>query len=80
MKKIIAISHRLKNGVLDDNYTFYDSGEILHEYDKHIYPGGYNLSETLSADEINYEIKERLLSEASVENKELVRRLLGMNE
>ncbi len=78
MKKIISVSHRMKNGVLDDDYTLYDSGEILHEYDKHIYPGGSNLKSTLSADQLSLEVKERLLFEASDENKELVRSLLGM--
>lgn len=80
MKKAIAVSHRMKNGTLDDDYTLYDSGEILHEYDKHIHPGGLNLSETLSVDQISFDVKERILSAASDENKDLVRSLLGMNE
>ncbi len=80
MKKIIAVSHSMKGGVLDDDYTLYDNGEILHEYDKSIYPGGSNLSETLSVDELSLNVKERLLAEASDENKELVRSLLGMKK
>ena len=80
MKKIIAVSYRMKNGVLDDYHTLYDTGEILHEYDKSIYPGGQDFSETLSIDFISLAVKERLLSAASGENKELVRSLLGMNE
>jgi hypothetical protein len=78
MKKVIAISHRMKGGILDDDYTLYDSGEILHEYDKHAYPGGQNLSETLTAKQINTDIQERLLADASAENKALVKKLLGM--
>lgn len=80
MKKEIAFSHRMKNGVLDDDYTLYDNGEILHEYDKHIYPGGSNLSRTLTVDEISKDIKMRLLSEASDENRELVMTILGLKE
>ena len=37
-KKAISISHKMKGGVLDDDYTLYDDGTILHEYDKHTYP------------------------------------------
>lgn len=42
-KKAISITHKMKGGVLDDDYTFYNDGTILHEYDKHTYPGGQNL-------------------------------------
>lgn len=80
MKKVIAISHRMKSGILDDDYTLYDSGEILHEYDKHAYPGGQNFSETLSAEQINSDVQERLLADASDENKDFVKKLLGMSE
>ena len=80
MKKIIAISHRMKSGMLDDDYSLYDSGEILHEYDKHAYPGGQNISETLSAEQISSDVKERLLGAASDGNRDFVKKLLGMNE
>lgn len=80
MKKIIAVSHRMKGGILDDDYTLYDNGEVLHEYDKHTYPGGSNLSRVLSIDELSLEIKERLLSDASDENKEIVKNLLGLKK
>jgi hypothetical protein len=78
MKKVIAVSHRMKGGVLDDDYTLYDNGEILHEYDKHIYPGGHNLSRTLTADQVTLDVKKRLLDGASEENKDLVKSLLKM--
>lgn len=77
MKKIIAVSNSMKGG-LDDDYTLYDNGEVLHEYDRHIYPNGLNLQETLSVSDLSLEVKERLLSEAPKENKELVKRLLKM--
>lgn len=65
-------------GDLDDDYTLYENGEVLHEYDRHRYSGGYNLKETLKADELKANIKERLLNSASEEDKELVRGLLGI--
>lgn len=76
-KKTIAYSSKMK-GDLDDDYTLYEDGEILHEYDKHKYPGGYNLKETLTADQLKVDIKERLLSSAKAENKELAKELLGL--
>ncbi|MEZ5084329.1 MAG: hypothetical protein R2750_12925 [Bacteroidales bacterium] len=78
MKKIISVSHQMKSGVLDDDYTLYDNGEVLHEFDKSIYPGGSNLSEKLKVDDLNLNVKERLLSSASNENKEQVRNILKM--
>lgn len=80
MKAIIAISQGMKKGILDDDYTLYESGEILHEYDKSIYPGGQNFSRKLSVYHIDSDVKGRLLSAALDENKELVKNLLGMNE
>ena len=38
-KKVISVSHQMK-GILDDDYTLYDDGSVLHFYDKHTYPGG----------------------------------------
>jgi len=41
-------------GMLDDEYTLYESGKVLHEFDKHIYPGGQNLKEELLATQLNH--------------------------
>lgn len=76
-KKVLAYSPKMK-GDLDDDYTLYENGEVLHEFDKHRYPGGYNLKETLTADRLKIEIKERLLDAAKEENKDLARRILGL--
>lgn len=76
-KTVIAASHKMK-GDLDDDYILYDNGEVLHEYDKHRYPGGYNLKETLKAKELKDSVKERLMNAAPKENKELVREVLGI--
>lgn len=75
--RIIAVSHKM-NGDLDDDYTLYEDGSVLHEYDRHRYPGGYNLKETLEAKNIMDSAKERLLYASSEEDKELVKELLGL--
>ena len=75
--RIIAVSHKM-NGDLDDDYTLYEDGSVLHEYDRHRYPGGYNLKETLQAKNITDSAKERLLNASSQEDKELVKELLGL--
>lgn len=76
MKKLVYSSQM--KGQLDDDYTLFDNGDVLHEYDKHTYPGGFNLKETLKASELNQEIKERLLNAASDEVKLVVKELLGL--
>lgn len=74
-KKIISVSHKMK-GVLDDDYTLYEDGTVLHFYDKHTHPGGLNIKEILTADNLSKEIKQRLLEAAKDENKDLVIKLL----
>lgn len=65
-------------GDLDDDYTLYEDGEILHEYDRHRYHGGYNLKDTLTANQLKVSIKERLLNATKAEDKELAKELLGI--
>lgn len=77
--KVISISRRMKSGIFDDDYTLFENGEVLHEYDKHMYPGGHNLKETLSIDQLGVNIKKRLLDDTSEENKDLVRKMLGLD-
>lgn len=78
MKEVLAVSHAIKCSGFDDDYTLYESGEILHKYDEHIYPGGLNLSKSLTADQVGTDVKERLLSAAPKDKKNLVRELLKM--
>lgn len=77
-KKAISISHRMKGSILDDDYTLYDDGSVLHEYDKHAYPGGQNFKENLTTSSLSNDIKQRLLEAASNEHKELVRKFLKL--
>ena len=78
MIKVVAILQQMKKGLLDDDYTLYDTGEVLHEFDKSIYSGGQNFSQSLSVNNLKPEIKEKLLANASDDNKELVKRLLNL--
>lgn len=75
-KKIIAFSPNMKNG-LDDDYTLYDDGTVVRDYDENRYPGGYNLKQTFKASELKEGIKTRLLNVANEEDKELVKKLLN---
>ena len=77
IERVLSFSHRM-NGMLDDDYTLYESGKILHEFDKHQYPGGQNLTEELSTNEVNESVKLRLLQAASDLDKNQVKQLLGL--
>lgn len=76
-KKVISISHNMK-GPLDDDYTLYDDGTVLHKYDRHGYPGGSNIEDHLTADDLTDPIKERLYAAASEEYKDLVHQTLKL--
>lgn len=76
-KKAVAISQKMK-GVLDDDYTLYEDGTVVHFYDKHTYPGGQNLKDTLKVSDLSDEVKQRLLKATNEENKELVSKLLQL--
>ncbi len=77
-KKILVYSPGTRKGDLDDDYTLYENGEILHFYDQNKYPGGYNLKRTLKVNEIDKSLKNRLYKATSEENKELVGKILGI--
>lgn len=75
--RIIAYSPKM-NFDLDSDYTLFEDGSILHEYDAHRYPKGYNLRKNYTADQISGEVKKRLLDAAEPEDREKVRILLGL--
>jgi len=78
--RIIAHSSQMKKNFLDDDYTLFENGEILHEYDAHAYPGGQNKTRRLAAGDLTQSVKNRLLNAASESNKDLVKQILGWNE
>lgn len=76
-KRIIAHSIEFRNG-LDNDYTLYDDGTVLREYDAHNYEGGYNLRATYTIDELSNEVKQRLIKEVKEEDMELAKQLLKL--
>lgn len=76
-KKIISVLHSMK-GILDDDYTLYNVGTILHIFDKHIYLGGQNIKEYLTIEDLSESIKLRILDAASLDNKAVVRTVLKL--
>jgi hypothetical protein len=75
--RIVATSTNMR-GQLDDDYTLFESGKVLHEYDRHTYPGGQNLKAEMLAKDLSDEVKQRLFSATPAEDKELAKQLLGM--
>lgn len=75
--RAIANYSRMK-GVLDDEYTLYENGEVINIYDANIYPGNQDLKRVLKASELKQEIKEKLLENADEVDKELVKALVGL--
>lgn len=73
----LAYSPKMR-GDLDDDYTLFENGEILHEYDAHRYPGGQNLKRTLQPSDLKPEVKIRLLTAANEEDKNLVKTILAI--
>lgn len=65
-------------GTLDDDYTFYDDGSVLREYDQSAYK--LNLQEEIQANEISDHRKDRLLEKCPAQNEEKLRQLLYPNE
>ena len=78
--RVISYSSQMKKNNLDDDYTLYENGEILHEYDAHAYPGGQNKTRKITANDLSESVKKRLLESASEDNKYLVKKILGLNE
>jgi hypothetical protein len=78
-KKIISMFHSMKGGVLDNDYTLFEDGTVLHEYDRHAYPGGQDIKETMTVDDLSDSIKQRLYDAAKDDNKELVHKILKLD-
>ena len=75
--EILAKSFKPKPG-LDDKYTLYDNGIIVHTYDRHIYKGGQDRTEELTAEQLSDEIKQLLLDDCAEENKAQVKIILKL--
>jgi len=75
-KIIVAHCDRCAYG-LDDNYTLFDDGTVVHKYDTHHIGGkGYDKISVLRAAELNIDVKNRLLKVTREKDIELVKQLL----
>lgn len=77
MEKVI-VTVDLSKGHLENTYKLYDTGIVIREYDKHIYPGGQSLIEEIDGNLLEEHVKVHLLNAAAEDDKELVKVLLGM--
>ena len=75
--RIIAHFFRMKN-LLDDDYTLYENGDVLREYDANNYPRNQNLKTTVNAKELKDDVKQKLYENTSANDKELAKDLLGL--
>ncbi len=60
-KKLLISIEKTKQGIHGDNWHLYENGEVIHEYDRHSYKGGYNLKDTYLANEIPERIKKEFI-------------------
>jgi hypothetical protein len=76
-QQVLSYSTNTKPGYLDDDYTLYDDGSVLHEYDEH--PTRSNLTRNLTVNGLRPEVKVRLYEAAKDEDKERVKQLLKLD-
>ncbi|MCJ7934747.1 MAG: hypothetical protein MUW56_14250 [Chryseobacterium sp.] len=72
--KIICSINSMKKGMLDNDYTFYESGKIKHLYDKSQW--NLNHEEWLTENEISENEKERLIIDCPEEFKDRIKKIL----
>ncbi|KQT25889.1 hypothetical protein ASG22_04105 [Chryseobacterium sp. Leaf405] len=72
--KIICSINSMKKGMLDNDYTFYESGKIKHFYDKSQW--NLNHEEWLTESEITESEKERLIIGCPEEFKDRIKKIL----
>jgi hypothetical protein len=64
----------MRNGILDNDYVFYDDGTIVHEYDKN--QNKFNLEEQIVASDIHEEEKKKILENCPNEFIDRIRLIL----
>lgn len=74
-KEICTIE--IGKGVLDDDYTFYESGKVKHFYDQSIYKP--NVEKWLEAHQIDDFRKGKIIEKCPEVNKEQITKLLFPN-
>lgn len=76
-KRVLSVSNQMR-GMLDDDYTLYDNGEVLHHYDQNVYPGGQDKTTVLKISQLSEKIKQRLVDAANESDREEVKGILGL--
>lgn len=77
MKNILYHYMSMRKLDLDDDYIFYEDGSIVHQYDKSCYPGGYNLEEEITPDQISDSKKSEILAKCPEDKLEAVTKILN---
>ena len=67
----------IPNGGLDNDYTFFESGRILHSYDRHNHAGGFNKKKWIIAKDISGQEKQRLIDKCLPEHVERITEILS---
>ena len=62
------------NGVLDNDYIFFENGKIKNEYDQSTYK--YNLEEWVTPSQISDSKKEKLILKCPEKHKERITKIL----
>lgn len=76
--KEIHRSFKMKKGMFDDDYYFYESGKIVHFYDKSQKQA--NIEVEVTADEIPDNRKIEILEKCPEELKERIKEMLYPNQ
>jgi len=71
-KEICSVS--LGKSLLDDDYTLYEDGSVMHYYDENMWK--HSLAEWLKAEQLDSNIKEALFNECPKEMKDKAKSLL----
>ena len=73
--KIICTIHSMKNGMFDNDYTFYEDGRIKHFYDQNQW--SLDIEEWITPEQISNNEKKRLINECSKNYKSKIEKILS---
>lgn len=65
----------LRKGAMDNDYTFYKDGRILHCYDPNIY--NHSKKVWLTADDLQLHVKAAILEKCPEEHRESITKILN---
>ena len=77
MKNVLYHYMSMRKVDLDDDYIFYEDETIVHHYDKSRYPGGYDLKEEITPNQISDSKKSDILAKCPEDKREAVAKILN---